>query len=112
MNPEGTGASPPSRDETGGTKEDRRNPITWRDVTMIGSAIFLTLGVMTYLDKQLNQIRTDIGTDIDSVRTVVNENARDLAVVRTEITALRRDMARVEKQASHADQTAAMKTSF
>ena len=84
------GASPPSPDETGGANKPHRELITKRDVVMVVIAISLTLGVAAYLDDRLNQIQT-----------AVHDNARGLAVVQTEITALRRDVERLEKHAAH-----------
>ena len=82
------GASPPSGDEVGGTKDTRRGPITGRDVAMVTVAVVLTLGVATYLHSEFGKIRSEI----NEVRIAVHENARKLAVVETQVVGLRRDV--------------------
>ena len=94
--PTDPGASPPSGDEVGGTRNNRKGPITGRDVAMVVGAVILAFSVAAYLNSELKEIRKDIS----SVRTAVHENARELAVVKSEISALRRDVERLEKQAS------------
>ena len=100
--------SPPSPEESGGTPEARI--ITGRDVTIGIAAVILTGSVMVYLHTELDRIRTELSADINEVQTTVQENARGLAVVQTEIKALRRDIERVEDLAKNPDQDADAQT--
>ena len=95
----GSSASPPSPEGPGGTSETRKGLVTGRDVTIGLGAVVLVLSVAGYLDGRLNEIQT-----------IVHENARDLAVVQTEIKALRRDIERVEDLAKNAEQSAEAQT--
>ena len=103
MNAQESGGSPPSPDETGGAGKSFKGLITARDVTMVTVAVALAFGVAVYLHTELDRIRSELSADINEVQTTVQENARDLAVVQTEITALRRDIERLENQAAAAD---------
>ena len=100
--------SPPSSEESGGTPEARI--ITGRDVAIGIAAVILTGSVMVYLHTELDRIRTELSADINEVQTTVQENARGLAVVQTEIKALRRDIERVEDLAKNPDQDADAQT--
>ena len=98
MNAQEPGTSPPSPDETGGAPESHKGLVTVRDVTMVVIAVGLAFGVAAYLDTPLNQIET-----------AVHDNSRGLAVVQTEITALRRDIERVEDLSENTDRNAEMR---
>ena len=82
---------PPSPNERGGTSETRKGLlgelITGRDVAIGLGAIVLVGGFVVYLDGRLSEIQS-----------AVHENANGLAVVQTQIAALRRDVERIEKR--------------
>ena len=87
--------SPPSPNETGGAITPTKGIVTVRDVAIVVIAVGIALSAVVYLDNRL-----------DKIQSAVHDNARGLAVVQAEITALRRDIERVENQASHADEDA------
>lgn len=95
----GASASPPSPESPGGTPEARKGLVTGRDVAIGVGAVVLVSSAAVYLDERLSQIQE-----------AVHENARGLAVVQTEIKALRRDIERVEDLARNAEQGAEVQT--
>ena len=86
--------APLSGNAIGGSGDERRGPITRRDVAMVLGFVIRTLSVAAYLHSKINV-----------VRTAVHESARELAGVRAEIAALRRDVERLGRHASMNDST-------
>jgi hypothetical protein len=66
--------------------------ITRRDIGLFLGTVVLVGTIGGSLYTVLEGIRSDIG----EVRSVVHENAQDLAVVQSEIKGLRRDIGRIE----------------
>ena len=86
--------------KTGGKKSRQRKSfhplsvgVTWRDtLTATISTATIVLAAAVYLHGQLTDLRD-----------AIHSNANDLAVVKSEISGLRRDVERLEKHASSAD---------
>ena len=108
MNAQESRSSPPSSSASGGPEPEPESGsfITRREIGLIVGAVALALTVTGYLHSVLEGIRADIG----EVRTAVHGNAQGLAVVQTEIKALRRDIERVEDLARNANQDAEAQT--
>ena len=106
---------PPVSDESGGKEPKNRRLlpfITDRDLKVAGAAILLAIGAMIYLNDQFAEVNNRMDTQfskvddqIKEVAATVNENSSDLAVVKSEIMGLRRDVERLKEQAANADPT-------
>jgi len=101
QNPSESLASPSPTEGHGGTPENRPLSTIWREIRSALTPILLAVGVtgsaIIYINHQLADIREDIQKDISEVHTIVNKNSLNIAIVKTEVKALRRDIERVEK---------------